>query len=135
MSLSDNQSDFINWKNNFKLEALKNDISEETFDLVLANIKFLPNVIKYDRYQPEFYEDTKTYISKRASAKKTSKGVKFYKKNNELLDRIENQFDIAALVILAFLEIRLTIFASISSTLVFIGIELYLINKSYHTIS
>ncbi len=106
LSLSDNQSDFINWKNNFKLVALKNDISEETFDLVLANIKFLPNVIKYDRYQPEFYEDTKTYISKRASAKKTSKGVQFYRDNNELLDTIESQFDIEKELLLALMGIE-----------------------------
>ena len=39
----------------------------------MANIKFLPNVIKYDRYQPEFYEDTKTYVTKRTSNKKVSK--------------------------------------------------------------
>ena len=31
---------------------------------------FLPDVIKYDRYQPEFYENTKTYVSKRSSNKK-----------------------------------------------------------------
>ena len=35
----------------------------------MANVKFLPKVIEYDRYQPEFYEDTKTYISKRILAK------------------------------------------------------------------
>ena len=55
---------------NFKKIALSNNISEETFDLVMINTKFLPNVIKYDRYQPEFYEDTKTYVSKRSSKKK-----------------------------------------------------------------
>ena len=64
-ALSDNQSEFIQWKKNFKIIALQNNISEETFDIVMANVKFLPNVIKYDRYQPEFYEDTKTYITKR----------------------------------------------------------------------
>ena len=46
----------------------------------MANIKFLPNVIKYDRYQPEFYEDTKTYITKGSSDKKVSKGLKFIKR-------------------------------------------------------
>ena len=68
--LSDDQSNFNQWKNNFKKIALQNNISEETFDVVMANIKFLPNVIKYDRYQPEFYEDTKTYVTKRTSNKK-----------------------------------------------------------------
>ena len=40
-----------------------------TFDLVMKNVKFLPKVIEYDRYQPEFYEDTKTYISKKSFKK------------------------------------------------------------------
>ena len=48
--LSDDQSNFNQWKNNFKKIALQNNISEETFDVVMANIKFLPNVIKYDRF-------------------------------------------------------------------------------------
>ena len=40
----------------------------------MSDTKFLSDVIKYDRYQPEFYEDTKTYISKRTSSKKVSLG-------------------------------------------------------------
>ena len=59
---------------NFKSLALKNDISEKTFDTVMSDVKFLPKVIEYDRYQPEFYEDTKTYISKRTSNKRLLKG-------------------------------------------------------------
>ncbi len=51
----------------------------------MANVRFLPNVIKYDRYQPEFYEDTKTYITKRTSNKKVSKGVNFYNENKSLI--------------------------------------------------
>jgi len=35
---------------------------------------FLPKVIEYDRYQPEFYEDTKTYVGKRSNKKKVVKG-------------------------------------------------------------
>ncbi len=37
---------------------------------------FLPKVIEYDRYQPEFYEDTKTYVSKRTSKDRVKKGIK-----------------------------------------------------------
>ena len=57
-SLADINKDFENWKNNFRKIALQNKISEKTFDLVMSNTKFLSDVIKYDRYQPEFYEDT-----------------------------------------------------------------------------
>ena len=63
-------NDFNKWKLKFKKYALKNDISENTFDLVMSNVKYLPKVIEYDRFQPEFYEDTKTYIEKRSSKKK-----------------------------------------------------------------
>ena len=35
----------------------------------MSKVKFLPKVIEYDRYQPEFYEDTKTYIEKELQIK------------------------------------------------------------------
>ncbi len=103
---ADIQSGFLNWKINFKKVALKNNISEKTFDKVMANVKFLPNVIKYDRYQPEFYEDTKTYISKRTSSKKVSKGVNFYKENLKLINTIENQYNIEKELLLALMGIE-----------------------------
>ena len=70
---ADNKIEFENWKNQFKAEALSNKISEKTIDLVMKNVIFLPKVIEYDRFQPEFYEDTKTYISKRSSDKKVKR--------------------------------------------------------------
>ena len=105
-SLSDNQTDFLNWKNSFKQIALQNDISEKTFDMTMSNVKFLPDVIKYDRYQPEFYEDTKTYISKRASSKKVSKGIIFYKENSKLINTIETQYNIEKELLLALMGIE-----------------------------
>ena len=105
-SLSENPSGFLTWKENFKKLALKNDISEEIFDTVMANVKFLPNVIKYDRYQPEFYEDTKTYINKRTSTKKVSKGIEFYRKNSDLINTIENLYNIDKELLLALMGIE-----------------------------
>ena len=105
-SLSENPAGFITWKDNFKKIALKNDISEKTFDTVLANIKFLPDVIKYDRYQPEFYEDTKTYISKRTSSKKVLKGIDFYKKNRNLINTVEKIYNIEKELLLALMGIE-----------------------------
>ena len=49
---ADINTEFENWKKNFKKIALANNISEKTFDKVMSNTKFLPNVIKYDRFQP-----------------------------------------------------------------------------------
>jgi membrane-bound lytic murein transglycosylase B len=72
----------------------------------MSNVKFLPDVIKYDRYQPEFYEDTKTYISKRASSKKVSKGISFYKENSKLINTIETQYNIEKELLLALMGIE-----------------------------
>ena len=105
-SLSENPTGFLAWKNDFRKIALENNISENTFDKVMANIKFLPNVIKYDRYQPEFYEDTKTYISKRTSSKNVSKGVDFYKKNTNLINTVENLYNIEKELLLALMGIE-----------------------------
>ena len=69
-SISAKGDTFESWIISFKREALKQGITEKTFDTSMKNVKFLPKVIEYDRYQPEFYEDTYTYISKRSSKKK-----------------------------------------------------------------
>ena len=106
VGLADVNIEFENWKKNFKKIALKNNISEETFDLVMSNTKFLPNVIKYDRYQPEFYEDTKTYISKRTSDKKVKLGKKLYIDNLNLINSVENEFNIEKELLLSLMGIE-----------------------------
>jgi len=103
---SDNNLEFEVWKKNFKKIAIKNGVSEKTFDLVMTKTTFLPDVIKYDRYQPEFYEDTKTYISKRTSKKKVLKGIKFYNTNTKLIDQIEKEFDIEKELLLSLMGIE-----------------------------
>ena len=105
-SFADINKDFQNWKINFKKKALNNNISEKTFDLVMSDTKFLSDVIKYDRFQPEFYEDTKTYISKRTSSKKVSIGKNFYNKNSKLIDSVEKKFNIEKELLLSLMGIE-----------------------------
>ena len=62
--------DFGIWLRDFKKIAVKNGISKQTVNEVMNDAEFLPKVIEYDRYQPEFYEDTYTYIRKRSSKEK-----------------------------------------------------------------
>ena len=73
-----NEPSFDIWLKSFKSYALKNGISEKTFDLSMSKVKFNPKVIEYDRFQPEFYEDTKTYIKKRSSDSKVKNAIKIY---------------------------------------------------------
>tara|TARA_B100001093_G_C26717464_1_gene966292 strand:+ start:33 stop:1034 length:1002 start_codon:yes stop_codon:yes gene_type:complete len=104
--IADESIEFNEWKKNFKILALKNNISEKTFDTVMADVKFLPNVIKYDRYQPEFYEDTKTYITKRTSVKKVQKGSSFYNKNFSLINEVEKKFKVEKELLLSLMGIE-----------------------------
>jgi len=101
-----NSESFDDWLAKFKKRALNEGVSLKTIDLSLANVKFLPKVIEYDRYQPEFYEDTITYISKRTSNKKVSQGLDLYKKNSEFINHIENEFKIEKELLLSLMGIE-----------------------------
>ena len=106
LTYADINIEFENWKKDFKKVALSKDISEETFNIAIENTRYLPNVIKYDRYQPEFYEDTKSYISKRASLKKLKQGLELYKQNQELINKIEKEFKVEKELMLALMGIE-----------------------------
>jgi membrane-bound lytic murein transglycosylase B len=97
---------FDDWLKSFKKIALENDISEQTFNKSMLNVKYLPNVIKYDRFQPEFYEDTVTYINKRTSNKKLTSGLVLYKKNFQLIDEIEKKFSVEKELLLSLMGIE-----------------------------
>ena len=97
---------FEQWKIDFKILAISKGISASTFDNVMRDAKFLPKVIEYDRYQPEFYEDTKTYISKRTSKKKVLSGLNYYKKNTTIINTIDQNFKIEKELLLALMGIE-----------------------------
>jgi len=103
---ADEQLKFLKWKDEFKKLALKNNISEKTFDISMNNVKFLPKVIEYDRYQPEFYEDTSTYIRKRTNKKKVKNGLKLYKEEKKIIDEIEANFFVEKELLLALMGIE-----------------------------
>ena len=106
LPLSSSEYSFDEWLIDFKKHALKNNISEETFDKSMSHVIFLPKVIKYDRFQPEFYEDTKTYVSKRTSQQKIKKGSSLYIKNKNFIDSIEFKFSVEKDLLLALMGIE-----------------------------
>jgi len=101
-----NEISFNDWIKDFKKYALKKNISESTFDKAMINVKFLHKVIEYDRFQPEFYEDTKTYISKRTSSLKIKKGKSLYINNKNFINSIESQFSIDKNLLLSLMGIE-----------------------------
>jgi membrane-bound lytic murein transglycosylase B len=105
-AISSEETSFNEWLKNFKKLSLKNNISEKTFDDAMSNVVFLPNVIKYDRFQPEFYEDTNTYITKRTSKKKVKKGLDLYYKNIDFINSIEIKFSVEKELLLSLMGIE-----------------------------
>ena len=104
-SLSDDVT-FEDWLVNFKIHALKNNISEKTFEKTMSKVTFIPKVIKYDRFQPEFYEDTKTYVTKRSSKQKVKKGVEIYTVNKNFINSIAERFLIEKDLLLALMGVE-----------------------------
>ena len=100
------EQSFNEWLKSFKSYSLKKGISETTFNIVMNNAKFLPKVIEYDRYQPEFYEDTKTYISKRSNRKKVNSGLNIYNQNKDLINVVEKKFKVEKELLLALMGIE-----------------------------
>ena len=101
-----NDDSFNDWLKNFKVYALKNNISELTFNRAMSDVIFLPKVIKYDRFQPEFYEDTKTYIYKRSSQQKVKQGTKLYSSNESFINSIDTKFSVEKSLLLALMGIE-----------------------------
>ena len=98
--------DFNQWLKNFKTEAINNGISEKVVIDIMSSAKYLPKVIEYDRYQPEFYEDTFTYIKKRSSNRKIKEGLKLFKKERNIIEKIERDFQVEKELLLALMGIE-----------------------------
>ena len=99
-------NDFNSWLKNFKKDAVKKGISKKTVNDVMSNAKYLPKVIEYDRYQPEFYEDTFTYVNKRTGKDKVKKGLFLYRKEIETINKVEKKFLVEKELLLALMGIE-----------------------------
>ncbi len=101
-----NDHSFDIWLKNFKIVAVNSGISSSVVSDVMDDARFLPKVIEYDRYQPEFYEDTFTYIKKRTSKKKLNEGLRLYKKEKKIIDKVEIEFQVEKELLLALMGIE-----------------------------
>ena len=100
-SKTDAEENFEIWLLSYKKFALKQGISQKTIDIAFKNVKFLEQVIKYDRKQPEFFEDTKTYVDKRANISRVKTARKLLKENQILFTKVENKFSVEKEILLA----------------------------------
>ncbi len=98
---ANSEETFNSWLESYKKLALDKGISQETLDISFKNVKFLNQVIKYDRKQPEFFEDTITYVSKRANLNRVNNAKKLLRENKDLFNDIENKFSVEKEILLS----------------------------------
>ena len=99
-------TNFDEWLKDFKVKATNSGISEKIVNELMSEAKFLPKVIEYDRFQPEFYEDTLTYIKKRSSNRKLKEGLDLYNKEKSTIETIEKDFNVEKELLLALMGIE-----------------------------
>ena len=97
----DISTNFDKWLISYKGMALKEGISKETLEISFENVKFLEKVIKYDRKQPEFFEDTNTYVGKRATLSRAIKAKNLFNENKNLFENVEKKFNVEKEILLA----------------------------------
>ena len=97
---------FDEWVKNFQTKAINSGISKKVVTEIMSDARFLPKVIEYDRYQPEFYEDTFTYIKKRSSNRKIKEGLKLYSKEKTIIENVEKDFEVEKELLLALMGIE-----------------------------
>ena len=100
------EDNFNDWILTFKKKATNEGISSRTVNSVMDKAIFLPKVIEYDRYQPEFYEDTATYINKRVNSTKIKNGLLLYKNKSSTINIIEKEFFVEKELLLALMGIE-----------------------------
>ena len=101
LSAANSEENFDSWLESYKKFAISKGISKKTLDIAFQEVKFLEKVIKYDRKQPEFYEDTLTYVGKRASSSRAQKAKQLFEKNKSLFIEVENKFRVEKEILLA----------------------------------
>ena len=89
LKASESGSDFNSWLLSFKQQAIKKGISRDTLEKAFKDVKFLEQVIKYDRKQPEFFEDTETYVKKRANLSRANIAKNYLEKTKSYLKKFK----------------------------------------------
>ena len=84
-----------------KKEALSQGFTQDLVDSSFAKVKFHKRAVKADRKQPEKVETLDTYLPKRVPAWKVKKARQLYKKHQDILTRIGNDYSVQPRFIVA----------------------------------
>ncbi|MBF0264552.1 MAG: lytic murein transglycosylase, partial [Gammaproteobacteria bacterium] len=83
-------------------KAQDSGLSSSIIANVIPSLKHLPQVIKYDRSQPEFTQTFSSYIEKRVSPYRIKEGKKLFNKHQQFLKTLTQKYGIPGRYLIAF---------------------------------
>lgn len=93
---------FRKWIKDFYPVAARNGIRKSTYNKAFSGVKTPdPDVLRKARFQPEFRQDTWSYVDTRVHSTTIEKGQQLAKKHRRTLDAIERRFGVERSVVLA----------------------------------
>lgn len=87
-----------NWQQQAKQLKLPHKITRD----IIPNLKYLPEVIDYDRRQPEFTQTFAQYLNRRLSDIRIDRGRELHDSKKPLLDTLVNQYGVPGRYLVAF---------------------------------
>jgi len=100
-SIAQAEMSFMQWKQDFKKEAVSSGIDSSLFDQTFKDITPDPVVIKLDTSQPEFTRNIWDYIDNATSEKRIKRGQRLLQKYRVLFDKLEDQYGVQREIIVA----------------------------------
>lgn len=97
---AENKRSFNEWKASFKIRALKEGITEKTFDSAFKGIRPNKKIIKLDHHQPELKKTFLQYLKNRVPPR-IKEGRKLLSIHKNLLEKISKKYHVPYEVIVA----------------------------------
>ena len=85
---------FASWVEAFRARARAKDISDATYNRVMASLKPDTSVYELDRYQPEFQEEVWQYLNRRVSDWRITTGKERVREHAAVLERVEREYGV-----------------------------------------
>ncbi|RKZ45835.1 MAG: lytic murein transglycosylase, partial [Gammaproteobacteria bacterium] len=88
--------------NELQKQAAAAGLSQFLINDTIPNLKYLPEVIKYDRSQAEFTQTFATYLNKRVSHRRIKQGKRLLKKHHDFLELLFRKYGVPGRYLIAF---------------------------------
>ena len=95
-------SGFAEWLGAFKREARAKGISQTTIDTALAGVEPIPRIIELDRRQAEFTQTFWSYIDRRVTEQRLTRGKEVLARYSSVLAEIERRYGVQRRFLIAF---------------------------------